>query len=810
MTTTPCSSTFTLSTSSSFQANTPILILSSLLETSKSFSYILETNTHSPQKYFQIYKSTLSRLLSFDIFFSGVSHSTHNSISLQSIYYIIDSIQHRSYIKIYLLPIIGSIISLENPNTLQQVLDRQKHLLNNIAYPLAEFFARTFSFDKYEKSLNKYNDHKIALNYKVNNFLRLLDLYSKCLINYKKNKEVKSYREMKTYDYIIIHHLNSICNVCDTYENKGYFIKVLLDEIYSTSLKLYNEYIMNWIVNEIPIEIMLDFLESIIDKMLDLHDKDKDITKKMFLLIERFNTNKTNTNNINENNDNTSCASFNKDKKFKVNIFVSIIEKIITTIKEVTCTNIIELKEHLQRILILLMFIKEYKPSHKDFDCFKYYQILIECFEIFITLVNTKNDSNIEINEISSQYDLLLEIMFSENIHVFKNKPLISITNHFNIPSMQKYNLTLLTYINTQSLEIINTKAKIDILITLIKNVCHSIPEPSSVNLIYITLSKTISNIYSPNIETLLSLFIMFKNIFINSNSFLIETCLCPYLSTLIQIIQTIEFSYSYKHNYILNNQLTTSQTKTQVEYDITSYNNDSMYTYLKGIIMIIRDTINSDYLEYAEVITVYLIKCLKVCGGFSFMINAFEETCWDLICVFRNLIETEISDLEIKVELIKEFISVLNDMTILSFEHYKEIAIYVSDEVKKHILKREGSAIVVLLSVDLFDRNHYGYVDKERIKRNIIYAEKEYALLVTQKKDFRLIKKILEKKIYYFFKIQGLFDVSEIYEIQKKIIDVCDGDDDDEEDEEMIKQRKVIDIIMADFEKKLTVKEMF
>jgi hypothetical protein len=148
--------------------------------------------------------------------------------------------------------------------------------------------------------------------------------------------------------------------------------------------------------------------------------------------------------------------------------------------------------------------------------------------------------------------------------------------------------------------------------------------------------------------------------------------------------------------------------------------------------------------------------------------------------------------------------------MTILSFDHYKEIAIYISDEIKKNILKREGSAIVVLLSVDLFDRDTYGYVDKERIKRNIIYAEKEYALLVTQKKDFRLIKKILEKKIYYFFKIKGLFDVSEIYDIQKKIIEVCERDDEDEEDEEMIKQRKVIDIIMADFEKKLTVKEMF
>lgn len=803
MTTSSFPSTFTLSTSSSLQAKTPILILSSLLESSKSFSYKLETNTHSPNEYFHIYKSILTKLSSYDIFFSGLSQSTHNSIPLQSIYYMIDSIQHRSYIKIYLLPILGNLISLENPNTLTQFLDRQKYLLNNIAYPLAEFFARTFSFDTYEDSLNRYNDHKISLNYKVNNILRLLDLYSKCLIDYKKNKEVKSYREMKTYDYIIIHHLNSICNVCDTYENKGYFIKVLLGEIYSTSLKLYNEYIVNWIINEMPIEIMMEFLENIIDKMLSLHDKDKEITKKLFLLIERFNNNKTNTND-------TKCTSFNKEDKFKVNVFISIIEKIITEIKKATCTNITELKEQLQRILILLMFIKEYKPFHKEFDCFKYYKKLIECFEFFITSVNSKSDSNTDINDISSQYDLLLEIMFSENIHIFKNKPLISITNHFNIQSMQKYNLTILTYINTQSLEIINTKTKINIIITLIKNICHSIPEPSSCNIIYATLSKTISNIYSPNIETLLSLFIMFKNIFTNSNSFLIETCLCPYLSNLIQIIQTIEHIYSYKHNYISDNQLTISQFKPQVEYDISSYNDESMYTYLKGIIMIIRDTINTDYLEYAEIITVYLTKCLKVCGGFSFMINAFEETCWDLICVFRNLIETEISDLEIKVELIKDFISVLNDMTILSFDHYKEIAIYISDEIKKNILKREGSAIVVLLSVDLFDRDTYGYVDKERIKRNIIYAEKEYALLVTQKKDFRLIKKILEKKIYYFFKIKGLFDVSEIYEIQKKIIEVCERDDEDEEDEEMIKQRKVIDIIMADFEKKLTVKEMF
>ena len=37
---------------------------------------------------------------------------------------------------------------------------------------------------------------------------------------------------------------------------------------------------------------------------------------------------------------------------------------------------------------------------------------------------------------------------------------------------MQKYNLTILTYINTQSLEIINTKTKINIIITLIKNIC--------------------------------------------------------------------------------------------------------------------------------------------------------------------------------------------------------------------------------------------------------------------------------------------------------------------------------------------------
>ena len=129
MTTSPFPSTFTLSTSSSLQTKTPILILSSLLESSKTFSYMLETNTHSPNAYFHIYKSILTKLSSYDIFFSGLSQSTHNSIPLQSIYYMIDSIQHRSYIKIYLLPILGSLISLENPNTLTQFLDRQKYFI---------------------------------------------------------------------------------------------------------------------------------------------------------------------------------------------------------------------------------------------------------------------------------------------------------------------------------------------------------------------------------------------------------------------------------------------------------------------------------------------------------------------------------------------------------------------------------------------------------------------------------------------------------------------------------------------------------
>ena len=791
-------------TSYSSLKDTPYGTCLKLLEHAKSLSYILETNSLSPVDYLIQYHAILDEISTYSFLFKGFKESYSNSLSYDQIYYIIDNMRVKSFIKIYLLPIVGNLISLENPERLQYLLDSQIQLFNFIHYPLVEFFARAFCFMKYEESFSTIKDNQIPMTYKLSNVIRLIQLYNTCLNIYDSNNSVKEIQELKSLHYIIIDNLNNVCKCCDTIEKSNKFLSVLLNTLQEDGYTNYNEFLTDWIITGMPPEMVLTHLEKIIFQMIKLKSSDKEIVKKICNLLERLN--------VKKNKEEKNSSNF-QHNVFTTKSFTIIVSQILSIIQNNNKIPLSELHNYLVRINSLLIFIRAFKPNEKEFDCEKYYNSLIELFESFIMNVKpdetpqqtNENSKNVQSgsknkkillkDEHIALYNILLDIVLKEKIQIFKTKSLINITKYFDGPNSQKYNLIILKYINTENKVNINTKDQINLIIDVIKNVCCCEADDDiefQKKDIENIISETICSIYDPNLENLVSLLIIMKNIFKDPSEFLLQCCLCPYLSTLVKSLKDIEKCYSYKHKYIKQ----TPDNKSFKHYDIDNYNDETMFDYLNNLVMLIRDNINSDYVDFSELITKQLIECIETISMFSFNKSKFEEICWDLICVFRNLIETEISDLECKIELSKKFINVLSNTSLLTLSHYKEIAIYISDELKKKIIKREGTAIIVFLSTNLFDRECYNYLDKERIRKNITIAEKEFSFLLSQKKDLKFIIEILKKKIYFYFKEEGIFNNLDIDEVIKKIQDI------DDESPDIICQKKEIEKFIQDFKK--------
>lgn len=770
------------SNSHSHLKDTPYGTCLKLLENAKNFSYILETNSLSPLDYLIQYHAIIDEITTYTFIFKGFKESLNNSLSYNQIYYLIDNMRVKSFIKIYLLPIVGNLISLENPERLQGLLDRQIYLFHFIHYPLVEFFARAFCYVKYEESFSKIKDNQLAMTYKLSNVIKLIQLYNICLKTYRDNKCEKEAQDLKSLHYIIIDNLNNVCKCCDTNEKSNKFLSVLLNALQVSN---YNEFLTDWIVTGMPPEMVVIHLEKIVFQMIKLESSDKEIVKKLCNLLERLD--------VKKNKEEINSSNF-QHNVFTVKSFTTIVNQVLSMVQHTNDIPISELNNHLLRINSLLIFIRSFKPNEKEFDCEKYYISLIELFEIFIMNVqldetpqqtneNSKNTHSSSIHKKLilkekdiSAYSILLDIVLKEKIQIFKTNSLINITKYFDRPNIQKYNIIILKYINSETKLNINTKDQINLIIDVIKNVCccKVNNDKEFQEEIENIISEAICSIYDPDLENLVTLLIIVKNIFKDPSEFLLQCCLSPYLSTLVKTLKDIEKCYSYKHKYIKQ----TLDNKPFKHYDINNYNDETMFDYLNNLIMLIRDNINSDYVDFSELITAELIECIEAISLFSFNKNKFEEICWDLICVFRNLIETEISDLECKVKLSKKFIEVLNKTSLLTFSHYKEIAIYISDELKKKIIKREGTATILFLSSNLFDRECYNYLDKERIRKNITIAEKEFSFLLSQNKNLKFMTEILKKKIYFYFKEEGIFNEIDIYEVIKKINEVCEDDE--------------------------------
>ena len=432
-------------TSYSSLKDTPYGTCLKLLEHAKSLSYILETNSLSPVDYLIQYHAILDEISTYSFLFKGFKESYSNSLSYDQIYYIIDNMRVKSFIKIYLLPIVGNLISLENPERLQGLLDRQIYLFHFIHYPLVEFFARAFCYVKYEESFSKIKDNQLAMTYKLSNVIKLIQLYNICLKTYKDNKREKEVQDLKSLHYIIIDNLNNVCKCCDTSEKSNKFLSVLLNE--------HNEFLTDWIITGMPPEMVVIHLEKIVFQMIKLESSDKGIVKKLCNLLERLD--------VKKNKEEINSLNF-QHNIFTVKSFTTIVNQVLSMVQHTNNIPISELNNHLLRINSLLIFIRSFKPNEKEFDCEKYYISLIELFEIFIMNVQldetpqqaNENSRNVHSGSVHkklvlkeehiSAYSILLDIVLKEKIQIFKTNSLINITKYFDRPNIQKYNIILI------------------------------------------------------------------------------------------------------------------------------------------------------------------------------------------------------------------------------------------------------------------------------------------------------------------------------------------------------------------------------
>ena len=764
-----------------------------LLENIKQKSYELNTSKVIPSEYVELYISYTECLQQFSSFIS--EENSLSQMSFNIIYQLVYSLRH-PLPKVYLFSIVGTNPSYTNLfNDFKLFFKTQDFFFSQITNPIAEYYARVYCYERCEGMFDQFDNNDEIINFRVSNLLRLVFLFNETRKKLS-NKQVNDVKEemISIIQPIIIEAKNVLIFPFKNESERDKIIKQLIQLVLPEE-KVYNEFIMDLILNNITNKCLFSNMLDIVKKVEDCFDFDANILSKLITMIEKLLI-----------SDEYSSTE-NKQLLIPFEIFDQIIKIIQNLFKRVEQIDYYDgLNNMFGMLLVVTKFIQGFRdPHHKAV----YYESVIEICELLSkrTVLEThtsnkeKNSNNINTNTSSSNtnntseckkhimytakhidilWDICDIIFKEEKVSIFQIQSTVNLVEYCDTKNAKLKYFQFFQYLNNNETDFIDNDVKLMYIIDIIRKYImvdedEEAEEGEQVikkEIEHRELTSVIMKIHTLNIEQNLKLLIMFKNIYLPEDSnYFYSITLQTFLLRILTFISDIEKAYSYRIGLYTNDN--SIKVNTIIPFDFTIYTDDSIFEFINNIFLVFQGFILDDFVNFAEITSVCLVKAVQSLDQFRFRRNDYEKKCYEFLESFKQLIEDEICDQEVKLRFAKEFILTLCNIDILTPEHYMTMANYVSNDFKKKFIKRESAATVLLFSTELFYRECYGIKDGNIIEKNISLAEKEALYILSQKKEMQLLVDIIQKRM--FFINEGVLKMQGLIGLKEKIKEMCD-----------------------------------
>lgn len=691
--------------------------------------------------YFALYMNTSDQL-------DGIKNDLKNSLkehSLQKIYTLLYT-GTKVLPKVYLMAILGSLITFESNNEIKnkgegqdniqeiedinmkifkRILQDIMSLINVVVYPSNLFCARYFILTSIKNQLNLINT-TLAVDFLLENLKGM-----NSSINQSINEDIKEKPELKEEDKTLAIFINENFNTLlslpgmDKTIFKDKVLSEILPIIYIQTDKVYNEYIIDWIISGLSEEFVVSGLEAILAIMLPLYGEiDNSIPKKLKHIIDRL-LNYLKVNSLSKNE--LAELQNNFDQLFVY----------INNIAEMAKNNNVELKQFMEFLDTMMSFVlccsnTNTRASH----IFSLLKILNSYLEDFSKL----NQEHIEI------YNKYCKDLFDSKLCFFDIQILFTISKHFKEEDKRKacYNILLLLirYENNK----IDCSEKVSTVLDMItiilenSNVCKS--ELATINAI-------INRIFNPNPEKLFECYLMLKNIYLLIDKLSINESLPVYFLCFNNLINNCEMTY-----LIQNNLIEAPQDLNFFKMDLSNYTTEEdLVDFFVIVYNIPKDEMRDTFSAFSQINLNYLLDTLKQINlhkiGKDKMIDQFLES----ITTFLKILLGELLTSSIKVDLTYKLIKIVVDTSLLPKEKYLFVTQTII-KICKCFQKRTDTTKILIYSCELYYNNNLKDINKIKERLEDAFNEAEYVLVKIE--NLIIFPMILDKIFYYADKVNA------------------------------------------------------
>jgi len=788
---------------------------------------IIDSSHSLPSIYYENCNLIFTYIYNIRQFF--IKYQIKNKLNCKVYYNMLSPLENGLLFNIYFSFIIADIEIKDNENIVEEKMNNILSLIQKLDSPLMAFFANYFCF-------LDFNSHMffLPIEIKINFYLQFIKLMNNEFISYYNIEPDYIKNDAKSVYEIILEILKSLGQIkeleIEQFKNK--IIDSILDLI--SNEEIYNEIILNWIINELNEKYLFACLEKILNKICILTKNEENLGQKTLIIIERL-------------------LKYNKSQNNSLIFenFSHIIRPLIIIINNSIDFIKLELSDFLKKIEIVIIFVNEFIKNYNRIKRSKIIDLILNVIVIFLQNIKKKlnKDKKVINNNIEKVFkdeedeeeeeeeeeenkkkeentlsekemDDLEKSKINYENYIFKEKDLIIFESIFSIIIKSKLTIfelgnlpVILTYMDPyhnkkKSIELLNkivneenkidTEKKTYFIKMIIKNILTSyiihskkIFIPNSVK---DNIKKVINLINNPNPEIYFQLLLVFSDIYIGTLKENTEGTVSIFCESILYLSykiflncknednnnnisaneeKNLDFFFqrdSIKKNEesiissnfddsLFNDSEITEQTNENDEIEIQKISKEKGLEMINYILLFLKERIKQQFRFFPNEILPVLNKSIILFEQMKIYKDIFYNECIEYIQLYLKILWKEVQDSNNKIEGLSNIINTLTQTTILTKEHFLEIAESIIT-ISQSLPKRADLIKIKLSIVDLYCNNCVN--DKNKVKEIIKEAQKQAEFTIIRTEHIYLADIILVKMIELCKKSKDYIDIEE------------------------------------------------
>ena len=795
---------------------------------------IIDSSHSLPSIYYQ--NCTLIFTYLYNIKKFLVKYQEKNKLNYKVYYNMLSPFENGLLFNIYFNFIIVDIEIKKNENILEEKMNYILSLIQKLDSPLMAFFANYFCFLDFNSYI-----FFLPIEIKIKFYLQFINLMNNEFISFYNIESEDFKNDAKSVYQIILEIIKSLGEIKELEIEQ--FKNIIIDSILNLIIngEIYNEIILNWIINELNEKYLFVCLEKILNKICKLTKNEENLGHKTLNIIERLlKYNKTQNNSLNLEN------------------FSHIIRPLIIIFNNSIDFINLELSDFLKNIETVIIFVNEFIKNYNRIKRSKIIDLMLNVIVIFLQNLKKKlnkdkkvinnitekifKDEDEEEEEEEEEYeeekekenkkkeenilsekemDDLEKSKINYEPYIFKEKDLEVFESIFSIIIKSKltiFELTnlpvILTYMDPyhrkkKSIELLNkivneenkidTEKKTYFIKMIIKNILTSyirhmkkIFIPNSVKE---NIKKVIILINNPNPEIYFQLLLIISDIYIGTLKENTEGTVSVFCESILFLSYKIFLNCKNEDNNnnnindneeknldfflerdlikkneesitsincddsLFNDSEVTEQTNETEEVEIHNISKEKGLEMINYILLFLKERIKQQFRFFPNEILPVLNKSIVLFEQMKIYKDIFYNECIEYIQLYLKILWKEVQGSNNRIEGISNIINTLTQTTILTKEHFIEIAESITT-ISQSLQKRADLIKIKLLIVDLYCNKCVN--DKNKVKEIIKEAQEQAEFAIIRTEHIYMADIIFVKMIELCKKSKDYIDIEE------------------------------------------------